>query len=323
MRFSLEEVLEGKRRVALGGHIHPDGDCVGSTLGLYLYLKKAFPALETVLYLEEIPACFHFLKGAEEIRHRAEGREDFDLFIALDAADKDRLGFSQEVFDRAKETCCIDHHISNPGFADHNLVLPEASSTSELVYGLLDPRQVDRDIAAPLYIGIAHDTGVFLYQSTTPQTLETAAALLRTGIPATELLERTYYEKTLVQQKILGRALLDGRLFFGERCITALLTREAMEQYGASPQDVEGIVSQLRNTVGVEVAIFLYELDPGVFKVSLRSKSQVDVRSIAQSLGGGGHMRAAGVTLEGTEEEILKMLLSKLRPALLSEEEEG
>ena len=136
--FNLKELLEGKQSVALGGHVRPDGDCVGSTMGLYLYLKENFPQIETDLYLESVPEAYSMIRHTDEVKSELPEGKIYDLFICMDCGDLQRLGFSQKLFIESKQTACIDHHVSNEAFADVNYIVPDASSTSELVYNLLD-----------------------------------------------------------------------------------------------------------------------------------------------------------------------------------------
>ena len=132
-KIDLKELLKEKKKIALGGHVRPDGDCIGSVMGLYLYLKQEYPHIQTDVYLEKIPETFRLIKGTDEVRSEVNNNETpYDLFICLDCADPMRLGFSSSVFENAKETVCIDHHISNESFADLNYIVPDASSTSEL-----------------------------------------------------------------------------------------------------------------------------------------------------------------------------------------------
>ena len=117
MKIKLSEILQDTKTVAISGHIRPDGDCVGSCIGLYLYIQQEFPDVQPTVYLEEIRDSFKFLEGSDRIIHSCEEEKVYDLFIALDAGDKQRLGASAKYFDTAKRTVCIDHHISNPGYA--------------------------------------------------------------------------------------------------------------------------------------------------------------------------------------------------------------
>ena len=311
-KIVLNEVMKGKRSVALGGHVRPDGDCVGSCVGLYLYLKEQFPSVQTDVYLESVPDAYRIIQGTGDVRTTVREDDVYDLFICLDCGDKERLGFSQPLFENAKETACIDHHISNEAFADHNYIVPNASSSSELVFTLLDEDKISTGTAEALYMGIAHDTGVFQYSCTSPETMEIAAKLMRKGIDHSGIIDRTYYEKTYIQNQILGRALLESMLIMDKRCIVSVIRQRSMKFFQAEPADLEGIVSQLRQTKGVEVAIFLHELSPQKFKVSLRSKKTVDVSEIARYFGGGGHVRAAGVTMEGTSYDVINNITARI-----------
>lgn len=314
----LRGLLKHAGTVAIGGHVRPDGDCVGSCMGLYRYVKTCYPEIRADVYLEEIPDSFHFISDTKEICHTAEEKE-YDLFIALDCGDVERLGFSKPLFEKARHTFCIDHHISNGAFADENHIEPEASSTSELVYHLLDRDKITKEVAECLYLGMAHDTGVFQYTCTSPSTMEAAAHLMSLGIDYSKIIHDTFYEKTYVQSQILGRALLESFLFLDKQCIVSVITKKIMDFYEASPKDLEGIVAQLRMTKGVKAAVFMYETNPQEFKVSLRADADIDVSRVAKYFGGGGHKKAAGVTMNGTAHDIITNLAHQI--AIQLEEE--
>lgn len=304
----LNKILEQAEKIAIGGHIRPDGDCVGSCMGMYLYLKENFPEKQADVYLGDIPESFKFLKDISILRHEIDETEEYDLFICLDCGDLDRLGFSAPLFEKAKHTFCVDHHISNQEFAEENYVVADASSTSELVYNLFDKDKISLNTAEALYLGIVHDTGVFQYSCASPSTFRAAAELLEKGVDAPTLIQKTFYEKTYAQNQILGRALLESILFMDGKCIASYMKKSVMDFYQVVPKDLEGIVSQMRNTEGTEVAIFMYELEPNLFKVSLRSGNLVDVSKIAQCFGGGGHKKAAGLTMAGSSYDVLNNL---------------
>ncbi len=224
----------------------------------------------------------------------------------------ERLGFSAPLFENAKNTLCIDHHVSNPGFAKENHIVPDASSTSELVYELINRECVSKEVAEALYTGILHDTGVFQYSCTAPSTLRAAAELLEAGVDAPKIIRDTFYEKTYAQHQVLGRALLESILFLDGRCIASYIREREMRFFGVDRSDLDGIASQLRNTKGVEVAIFMDEIRPNVYKVSLRSGDIVDVSVIARYFGGGGHKKAAGFTLTGTPYDVINNLSKQI-----------
>lgn len=303
------EELKGKNKIAISGHIRPDGDCVGSCMGLGLFLKKAMPGAQVDVFLEEPADIFNCIKDTEQIIHDSQEERRYDAFIAVDT-NAERLGAFKKYFDTADLTINIDHHISNKdGSAMINYVKPEASSASELIYEVIDHELLDEEIAKALYIGIAHDTGVFQYSNTSPSTLRAAADLIGYGFDFTKIIDETFYEKTFVQNQLLGKALSDSRLLLDGKCIASWVTKETLEAYGANSKDLEGIVSQLRYTRGAECAVFLYELKEQEFKVSMRSNGKVDVAAVAANFGGGGHVRAAGCSLCGTPETCLEKLL--------------
>lgn len=312
----LKEMLTQARTVAIGGHVRPDGDCVGSCMGLYQYLKDNYAQIEADVYLEEIPKPFEFLAGTGDIRHEVPREKAYDLFICLDCGDKERLGFSASLFESAGHTLCIDHHISNESFAEKNYVVPDASSTSELVYRMIQEDKISKKTAEALYLGIVHDTGVFQYSCAGPSTFMAAAKLLEKGIDAPGLIRDTYYVKTYAQNQILGRALMESILFLNGECIVSYIRKSTMEFYGVTPKELDGIVNHLRNTKGVKVAVFMYEPEPEVYKISLRSDDAVDVSEIAMHFGGGGHRKAAGFTMEGSFYSIINRLSAQIESRL-------
>lgn len=308
----LDDFLEGTATVAIGGHIRPDGDCAGSCLATYNYIKIYYPQITVDLYLEPIPDIFKFLSGAGEINHDFSGTQTYDLFVVQDCGDTGRLGGAAHFFETAKKTVCIDHHISNQSFADQNYIFPEASSTSELIFELIPEERLTKEIAECIYTGIVHDTGVFQYSCTSKKTMEAAGTLMELGIDYPRIIDETFYTKTYDQNRILGLALLKSRLHLDGKCISSVITASEMQEYHVLPKHLDGIVNQLRVTKDVEIAIFLYETDEGTFKVSTRSSKYVDVAAIAVKYGGGGHVRAAGFSVAGDSDAVIDMLLKDI-----------
>ena len=308
--------LTGKETVGIAGHVRPDGDCVGSTLAIYNYIKEYYPQIDVRLYLEPIPNVFKFLRYADEIRSDYTDEIVFDLFIVCDCGDEGRLGNAVKYYENAKNTLCIDHHVSNQEFAQHNYIFPDASSTCELVYGLLDPAHITKEIAECLYTGMVHDTGVFQYSCTSAKTMNIAGQLMELGIDYSEIVDATFYTKTYAQNQILGQALLDSRLYLDGRCIISVVTKEEMDEFGVLPKHLDGIVNQLRVTKGVVVAAFMYQNEDGSFKVSLRANGTFDVAALAMHFGGGGHVKAAGYTAFEDAETAKDILLEEIEKRL-------
>lgn len=300
--------LQGIKTVAIAGHVRPDGDCAGSCLGLYNYIKECFLDIEVDLYLEEISEVFSFLEHSDKIDSFYQKEQEYDLFISLDCGDKERLGNAVKYFEHARKTICIDHHISNSGYADFNYIMSDASSTCEIVYTFLEEDKISKEVAEALYTGIVHDTGVFQYSNTSELTMNIAGKLMAKGIDFSRIIEETFYQKTYVQNQILGKALLESSLLLDGKVIISVLTKADMALFGVTSKDLEGIVSQLRVTKGCECAIFLYEIENNEYKVSLRSSDLVDVSKIASFFGGGGHKKASGCTMSGTIQDVLNNL---------------
>lgn len=310
--MKLDLIVAHASTIAISGHVNPDGDCVGSCLGLYNYLKLKYPEKEVDVYLEPIPRKFDFLQGACNIKNHFEDEKVYDMYFSLDCAGGERLGFAQEAYERAKIPCCIDHHISNDAQNEYAYVVPEASSTCELVYDLIGIESITKEIGECLYLGMAHDTGVFQYSNVSPSTMRAAASLLELGVQGSKIIENTYYEKRRVQLIAMGKAFLESQFYLDGKCIAYGITHAEMEEIGATKQDLEAIVSELRVVQGVEIAVFMYELKPGIFKVSLRSTERIDASKIAIHFDGGGHKKAAGCTLEGQYRDLLGMVLKEI-----------
>ena len=310
---NLDVFLEKAQTVAVAGHVRPDGDCVGSCLATYNYIKTYYPKIQVDLYLEPIPNIFKFLQRADEIISDMSADKVYDLFITQDCGDLGRLGGAAKYFKTAEMTVCIDHHISNQSFAQENYIFPEASSASELVFELIPRERLNKEIAECIYTGIINDTGVFQYSCTSPKTMETAGVLMSYGIDFPRIVDETFFTKTYNQNRIMGLALLKSRLHLDGKCISSVITLEEMKEYEVLPKHLDGIVSQLRVTKDVETAIFLYETEPGAFKASLRSASYVDVAEIAVKYGGGGHKRAAGFSAVGDADKLTEKLVEDVR----------
>lgn len=303
--------IENASSIGIAGHIHPDGDCVGSCLALYNYLQENFNEdgkKQIDVYLESCPKEFLFLKNAKAIKRTCDPRSPYDVFLALDSGSIDRLGQAQPLFHSADITFVIDHHISNTAFAKVNLVADKASSTCEILYGFFDPNRISKEVAECLYLGIVHDTGVFKHSCTTEQTMVTAGHLITLGANPAKIIDETFYQKTYVQNQILGRCLLESILVMDGKVIVSSISKRIQEFYNVGSEDLSGVIDQLRVTKGVEVAIFLREENVQEYKVSMRSNGIVDVRKIAVFFGGGGHVKAAGCTMYGSVYDVINNL---------------
>lgn len=324
----MKQIVQAEK-IAIGGHVRPDGDCIGSCLALSQYLKKKYPQKTVDVYLEAPSQVFSYLKGFDEIRTEA-SEEIYDLFLVLDSSSVDRLDFSEGMFQKAGKTLCIDHHISNTYYAGNTLLRPEVSSTAEIVYELLLAYEKEdgmteeafagflgKDIAAAIYTGIASDTGVFRFSNTSGRTLRIAAYLIETGIPFPEIIDQSFYQKTYKQTQILGRCLMESIRVMNGKVIFSSISQEAMCFYDVASEELTGIIDQLRIIKGVEVAILMHEKNTQEFKVSMRSNGAVDVQKVAVYFGGGGHVRAAGCTMKGSVHDVMNNLTALIEEQIM------
>lgn len=314
-----ETILKNRKTAVVLGHLNPDGDCVGSCLAVCNYIMDNCPEVDVKVYLDEPADKFAYLRGFDRIHTEVPEQFSAQVCICLDSGDKERLGRFGGFLESAEFSVCVDHHITNTGYGMENRIQPDASSTCEVLFGLMEEEKISRETAECLYTGMVHDTGVFQYSNTSEKTMEIAGKLMAKGIPYSTIISESFYQKTYVQNQILGRALLESVLFCDGQCIFSVIRKKDMDFYGADSRDMDGIVEQLRNTKGVECAIFLYEKQFQEFKVSMRSKNRVDVSKIASYFGGGGHIRAAGCTMNGSIYDVINNLSAHIVKQLKEE----
>lgn len=284
--------------ICILGHVNPDGDCIGSTLAAYNYIRNARSGedVSITVYLDDIKSSkFDFLKGRELISSDSNDGRSYDLAIVCDCADVKRLGRFDKYLERAAESLLIDHHFTNSGFGNFGIILGEASSTCEVLYDLLMPEYIDKSIAECIYTGIIHDTGVLRYSSTSKHTMDIAGSCMDMGIEFGRIVEESFFAMSFEQKQVLGYVLenikkrADGQIVYG--CLD-LKTRKMLN---AEEMDMDGIIDEIRTTTGALMGVFMYGTPDGHVKASLRSNSDaVDVSRVCTAHGGGGHKKAAG-----------------------------
>lgn len=315
--MKINEMLKGAERVAIFGHVRPDGDCVGSTLGLYNYILDNYPEIHADIYLERFTDNFRFLSHVEDIQSEYTDGTPYDTVFVLDASSRDRVGANGlACIAQAAHSYNLDHHVSNPGdVCAYSDIQPEVSSASEVLYYLLEADRVTKAVAECIYLGIVHDTGVFKFSCTGQKTLEAVGALISKGVDFPRIINETYYCRTYSQTRITGHVMQNCQRALSGRVVYGFVTAEEMEEYHVTSIEMDGIIDALREVQGIEVAVFLYPAADN-YKVSMRSQYYVDVSSICQIFGGGGHVKAAGCSLKGTPEEIIAKLLPEIEKRL-------
>jgi phosphoesterase RecJ-like protein len=301
------------------GHSIPDGDCVGSLLGLYLGLtdcgKKVAMALQ-----DAVPERYHYLSGWEEIKRPSELKVIPANIIFLDCADRDRVGDELLALINNPKTVVfnIDHHIQSAPYGEYNYIDPGAAATGEIIFSLLQTMQVQirPAIADCLYAAIVMDTGGFLNSNTTPTTMHIAASLLEMGANVDQARVRLFESKSRLEVALLGLALKYIEFSDDGRIAWMSLPYEKVKAIDALDFHPEGIINYTRMIDGVEVGILFREIEPGIVKIGFRSKGNTDVASIAALYNGGGHRQAAGARQEGKLEEVRDKVIKSVKDVI-------
>lgn len=308
-------------RIALILHVSPDGDTCGSAFALRRALLSLGKEVACVCD-QSVPHIYDDLDGADALRTPDTlAGETFDLTIAVDVADRARMGQSVAVFDSGRATAQIDHHGTNPEYAQVNYVISPLSATAVLVAHVVDALGVplDEPLAKCLFVGVATDTGNFKHRGTDAEALQLAARCIAAGVDSSAVTRRVFDLRPLAQNKLLARALESMQLFDNGRIAIMQLTHDDFTQTGSLPEHTEGIVNFGINTEGVVMAC-LMSVPVEKVRCSLRSLMPYDVSVVACALGGGGHELASGCTLEPPLDAALKQMLTEMRKELARHE---
>lgn len=313
------DILSDADEVALACHMNPDADALGSMLGLSNHLRGR-GAVTVCSYGNEpldLPRWAALLPGTDHVIPPSTFPAEPAVMVTCDCASFDRLGVLGASASRAGELIWIDHHRSNDGYGTVRLVDPDASSTCELVFRLIETMGggFDRDVAVCLYAGLVTDTGRFQYQATTPETLRVAAQLREHEFDHAALVRAMYEDNDPSFLRLLGTAL--GRMTEVPEAsmVWTYITQADLAEAGVGPGDTDDVIDVIRSARDVDVAAVLKQQRDGRFKVSVRSRGGHDLSLVASSFGGGGHRLAAGYTSEHGPEGTIERLVEALRPA--------
>ena len=299
------------KSVLIFTHVRPDGDTIGSGMGLKLLLEKV--NIKTDIICEStIPEKFSFLIPQNTFLTEIDNNKEYDAYIAVDCSDENRIGSFGEQFLKAKTTYNIDHHISNTRFAKYNYVQERAATAEiilEITLCLLESKNIDKSIANCLLLGICTDTGNFMHQNVTEKTLVSASILVGCG---GELHNISYYmfknqkkERAELYAKIISKV----RYFNDNKISIITVFMEDIEKANASADMTEGFIDFPLSIEGVEVAVCLLQSKKNQYKISFRSKGTINVNEVAGVFGGGGHILASGCMINGDYEEVIDKLV--------------
>lgn len=316
----IKHTLDAAQRILVSSHVRPDADAYGSAIAMALHLKAQ--GKEVTLWNEEgLTEKFRYLPESGLVQAPpGQGKQDFDVFLALDTSTKERLGRVLKATGQVTTWINIDHHVSNHRYADLNYIDDTAPATGQIVYnylseagGVITPAMADN-----LYAAISTDTGSFQYDKTSPHTFRLAADLVDKGVNVPELSRRMYDSYPRRRLELLKALLNSVRFDCDDRVASFSLSMETAKNLAVLPEDNEGLIDHLRAVEGVQVAVFFEELPENKVRLSMRSKEpRFDVCKICGLFGGGGHAQAAGARLPGplkaAEEKVLEAICHEVR----------
>ncbi len=313
------EAIRDAKTICVVGHIRPDGDCIGSQLGLTHALRAEG---KKVLCWNEhpIPQKYRFLDPDDDFQQPTAGVK-FDCVIATDCASFERLGKTGPFIARRKPLINIDHHESNTRYGDLNWVSPREPSTGELIHRLLKVArwEITPRIADCLFTAVSTDTGSFQYPSTRPGTFHVGADLVTRGANLAKICDEVYQSFPLSRARLLKHVYSKFKLAHGDRIAYFWLKKADLARTGAESNDTEGLIDHIRAIEPVVVACVFEELEPELTRISLRSKSRaVNVNEVAAQFGGGGHPAAAGARIPGAPRTVQSAVIAAIKKAINS-----
>ena len=299
--LQLKEKIEQAENIIVFSHVSPDGDTLGSNLAISLMIEKYFNKKVDSTYVGILPSLYSYMPDFERFIdvQTIDKTKKYDLAIAVDVASKDRMVSGTVLFDNAKFKVNIDHHKTNIGYADINIIDGDAACVGIILYRIFKAwnLEIPTDVARCIYTSLLTDTGGFKYENTTPETFMLAADLVALGVSPTFEFRSCYETKPQSMVQFQAYVVSNATFYNSGKIAFAKITRSDMSKFSASDDFTEGIVEVLRTSKNVEIAAILKETKEGYTKVSLRSKT-VDVTPIVIEFGGGGHTFAAGCTIK-------------------------
>lgn len=309
--------IKESQTICVVGHVRPDGDCIGSQLGLTLALQNAGKDV-TCWNQDVVPAKLAFLDPKKNIKPPQPGHK-FDCVIATDCASLERLGTTAEHVQDRKILINIDHHASNTRYGDLNWIAALEPSSGELIFKLLKAANwpITSQISDCLFTAVSTDTGSFQYPSTTPATYHVAGELVKRGANLARICDEVYQSYPLARVRLLKHVYNNFRLTHNNQIAYFWLKKRDYTRTGSDPSDSEGLIDHIRAIEPVVIACVFEEIEPELTRISLRSKTaKVDVNKIAQTFGGGGHSAAAGAKIAGSPLAAQRRVIASLKKAL-------
>lgn len=292
----IRDALDSASRISCLAHKDADADSLGSALGFALSMR-ALGRDARVLVPSPMPRLLDHLPGFDTISEADGG--DVGVLFTFDCATTARFGDKEDLIAKARLVVNVDHHVSNEGFGSINLIEPLASATGQVVYDLLSAlgAPITADVATNLYAALFTDTGGYRHENTTEAALRLGADLVAAGADPAWVALKSYNSRSVPQLKLEGLAVASLQTEFDGRLVWSAITQEMLAQTGADMMESEGVIDELQSIDTMEVAVLFKETEPGVTKVSVRTREPLDATQVCAPFGGGGHRRAAGAEL--------------------------
>ncbi|MEP7270542.1 MAG: bifunctional oligoribonuclease/PAP phosphatase NrnA [Acidobacteriota bacterium] len=308
------DLIEKHERFAITSHIRPDGDSLGSSLALCWILRSLRKDAEVIM-CDQVPHAYSKLPGSEDVRVVANASRDYDAVFVIECSDASRPGLpglaDQFVVN-------IDHHSTTELFGDVNWIDSTAAAVGEMIYNLAKAigARITPELASCVYAALLTDTGSFHFSNTTERTFKIASELVRHGAQPAKLSQAIFYSYPYAKVRLVGEVLSTLERDESGRIAWIRMSKEAMEETGASEDDSDGIINYPLTVGEVEAVAFFREVSSSTFRISLRSKNRVNVARVAESFGGGGHCNAAGFTISADFDELSKAVIERLKEAV-------
>jgi bifunctional oligoribonuclease and PAP phosphatase NrnA len=307
-------LIEKHERFAVTSHIRPDGDSLGSSLGLYWILRGLKKDAEVIMS-DAVPHAYRQLPGAEDVRVVPDVDRDYDAVFVIECSDVTRPGLPKL---KDQFVVNIDHHSTTELFGNLNWIDSTAAAVGEMIYNLAKAigARITPELASCVYAALLTDTGSFHFSNTTERTFKIASELVKHGAQPAKLSQAIFYSHPYSKVKLVGAVLATLQRDETGRIAWVRMTRDAMQAAQASEEDTDGIITYPLTVGEVEAAAFFRELPNDTIRVSLRSKNRVNVARVAETFGGGGHCNAAGFTLAANYDELSRDVIAKLKEAV-------
>lgn len=304
----ISKIIKQSKTFFIAGHVKPDGDSLGSALALWSMLKR-LGKKASVYCADDVPDMLKFLYGAKFVKKRAPKNSSFDCAIILESVNFSRMG---DIISpgQAKKIINIDHHSIFTDFGNVNYIVPESSSTAELVLKIFEYLKIKptKNEADSMYTGLVTDTGRFQHLNSNPESHIAAAQLIKYGVSPNDIFHKVYANSSISSLNLLGFALSELKTIFDGKMAYTIVTKNMLKKSGAKEEETEGIVNFGMMIKGVKVSCLFKEVDSKTTKISFRSVKGFNVLEIVKKCGGGGHKNAAGCTIKSDIRSALKII---------------